>query len=91
MPTRADPQLSYFDKVIENEEIEKLLESHEAFKEAARRYGKAHRALKGALDGLEHGIRYRIGRFVVTPAPIAGGGFKIDKWTSTAYGVGALD
>lgn len=91
MPIKADAQGNYFDQVIENEELEKLLQSHESYKDAARRYNKAHAALKTSLAGLEEGTRYRIGRFVVTPAKIAGGGFKIDKWTSTSYGVSALD
>ena len=91
MTLQTDPQSGFFDQVIENEEIEALLDSHESFRDAARRYNKAHRALKDKLDGLEAGVRYRIGRFVVTPQPISGGGFKIDKWTSQSYDIGALD
>ena len=91
MTLQTDPQSGFFDQVIENEEIEALLDSHESFRDAARRYNRAHRELKGKLDGLEVGVRYRIGRFVVTPQLINGGGFDIPGWEAQAYDVRALD
>jgi len=91
MTMKADPQTGFWDHEIENREIEDLLEDHELHRPAAKEYNATHRKLKKELDGLEAGVRYRIGRFVVTPQPIAGGGFKIDKWTSQTYDVRALD
>ena len=91
MTLQPDAQSGFWDVEIENEEMERLLTSHESFREAARRYARAHRELKKKLTGLEVGTRYRIGRFVVTPQLINGGGFDIPGWEAQAYDVRALD
>lgn len=91
MTLQPDAQSGFFDQVIENEELERLLESHESYRYGAKQYAKVHKRLKEMLDGLEDGRRYRVGRFVVTPQPIAGGGFEIPEWKGQTYNIGALD
>jgi len=91
MTLQADVQSGFWDHEIENPGLEDLLSTHELAKPAARAYNRSHRQLKKELADLELGVRYRIGRFVVTPQAIAGGGFNIDEWTSQSYQIRALD
>ena len=68
-----------------------MLAAHAEAKVAAVPYSRLNKQVKKALDGLEVGKRYRIGRFVISPHAISGGGFEVPTWDSKSFEIAALD
>jgi len=92
---KEDRQTALWDVIIENDSLEALLDDHQRAKVQARAYAKYHKDLKKRLaelkPALQPDVRYRIGRFVITPAIREGGGVEIPDWRTTSYKVKAID
>lgn len=88
---KDDPQTSFWDLTIENPDLEQLLEDHAEARVAAAPYARLNKQVKKALDALEVGKRYRVGRFVVSPHAISGGGFEVPVWDSKSFQIDVLD
>jgi len=93
--TKEDKQSGLWDAVTENAALEELLDEHETAKVAARAYSRLHKKLKEQLSALKPqlqvDVRYRIGRFVVTPSMREGGDIAIPAWRKMGFGVKAID
>lgn len=91
MTLRDDQQSALWDEVIDDEELEELIEMHQRAKEPAANYRRLHKALKEQVADLEVGRRYRIGRFLLIPKRIDGGGFEVPEWRSKTADIAAID
>jgi len=91
MTIKDDPQTGLWDEVIEDLQLEWLVDEYLRLREEAREFRVIQRELKRLFRHLQPGRRYRIGRVVVEPRLISGGGFEVPAWTTKTYKLEALD
>ena len=84
-----DPQAALWDRVVDDPTLEQIIDDVLVLKEQAKAYADARKALTTyirGLDDLEHAVRIRCGRHVVTITKRAGGGFQVPQWESLGIG-----
>jgi len=88
---KQEPQKGLFDRVIEDEKLERAIARFIETKEPAKVHAEAKKLLNAALNeaeltDIEDGEKIRVGAFLIEGRKRAGGGFEVPAWEKNGIG-----
>ena len=87
MAGKERPQAGLEDRIVHNEELEKMLDDRQDLKESVKEHNKLTKDIKDMLKRIEEPMPFRIGRFVIDGHTSEGHHIEFDTQASFRFSI----